>query len=81
VKNNVVLTEHPNASIDEVLKIVRERCDIIGNYFMYAITTDKKFLLRKYEVSSFNILPALNKINKCSVYNVPQEAKFFFHQF
>jgi hypothetical protein len=78
VEDNVVLEEHPNASIEEVLDIVRRRCDIIGNYFMFAIDTDFDFLFRQSKISSNDVIQALTSIQKCSVFNVPQEAKFFF---
>jgi hypothetical protein len=45
VENNVVFLEvNKNIiEIDKVLRIARKRCDIIGNFFKYAIGTENNF--------------------------------------
>jgi hypothetical protein len=77
-ENNVVLKEHQNATIEEVMKIVRQRCDVIGNYLMYATCTQAVFQCIEAELSVENAGLALKSIEKCSIYNVPPDAKHFF---
>jgi hypothetical protein len=77
--NNIVLEEHQNTTIDEVLKIVRQRCDVIGNYLMYAIGSQRLFEIRKNYVStSENARLALQSIHKCLIYNIPSNVEYFF---
>jgi hypothetical protein len=79
IENNEVFPDARNIiCIDQVLEIARKRCDIIGNFFTYAIGTEDDFKNRELCTSQANATKSLEELNQCSIFNVPENVKYFF---